>query len=68
MDCVRLRNILLLQPASLDTGRSGEQREIGQAARVTLELTEHLSGSGRHVTGDNFSPAFSWCALCLGVS
>ena len=36
------------------TGRSGELHEIGQAARVTLELTEHLSGSGRHVTGDNF--------------
>ena len=36
------------------TGQRGGEREVGQGARVVLELTEHLSGSGRHITGDNF--------------
>jgi len=36
------------------TGRRGNDREIGQGSRVVLELTEHLSNTGRHITGDNF--------------
>ena len=36
------------------TGRRGNAREVNQGQRVVLELTQHLSGSGRHVTADNF--------------
>ena len=36
------------------TGRQGHGPEINQGARVVLQLTEHLSGSGRNCTGDNF--------------
>ena len=34
-------------------GRVGA-RDVGQSGRVVLELTEHLSGTGRHITADNF--------------
>ena len=36
------------------TGRRGSEREVGQGTRVVLELTEHLTNTGRHVVGDNF--------------
>jgi hypothetical protein len=35
-------------------GNIGNNREVGQAARVVLELTDHLSGSGKHVTAESF--------------
>jgi hypothetical protein len=36
------------------TGMIGRHSEIGQGARIVLQLTEPLAGSGRGVTGDNF--------------
>lgn len=46
------------------TGKIGRQPEIGQGARVVLQLSEPLAGSGRSVTGDNF---FSSLLLARGM-
>jgi hypothetical protein len=35
-------------------GRQGRTPEVGQGARVVLQLTDHLVNSGRNVTADNF--------------
>ncbi|XP_047141337.1 piggyBac transposable element-derived protein 4-like [Hydra vulgaris] len=35
-------------------GRVNGVRDVGQGTRVVLELTDHLNGSGRHITADNF--------------
>ena len=40
--------------ADIYIGRTGNVREVNQAARVVLELSEPLSGSGRNIVGDNF--------------
>ena len=34
-------------------GRTGPRAEQGQGERVALELTDYISESGCHVTGDN---------------
>ena len=36
------------------TGKTGRAPEVGQGERVVLQMTAHLSGSGRGCTGDNF--------------
>lgn len=35
-------------------GKRGRKPEVGQGARVVLQMTEHLCNSGRNVTCDNF--------------
>ena len=40
--------------AEIYIGKVGNVREVNQATRVALELTEPLSASGRNVVGDNF--------------
>jgi hypothetical protein len=40
--------------AEIYIGKVGNVREVNQATRVVLELSEPLSGSGRNVVGDNF--------------
>ena len=65
LDSVRVRIILL--PQSPGTGRRGEQRDIRHGARVKLELTEPLSGSGPHMTGELFhqpslDPHLAWAS------
>ena len=36
------------------TGKQGRGPEVGQPTRVVLQMTEHLSNSGRGCTADNF--------------
>ena len=57
------RYCLNLQPY---LGRIGENREIGQGQRVVLELTDYISGSGRHITGDNFFTSLELSRALLG--
>jgi hypothetical protein len=45
--------------AEVYLGRKGEERERNQGSRVVLELTHHLSDSGRNVVADNFFSSFS---------
>lgn len=35
-------------------GRQGHSPEVGQGSRVVMQMTSHLSGSGRGCTADNF--------------
>ena len=42
----------------LYTGMIGRGHEVGQASRVVLQMTEHLSGSGRGCTINNFFTSF----------
>ena len=42
----------------LYTGLTGRVREVGQPSRVVLQMTEHLSGSGRGCTTDNFFTSY----------
>lgn len=53
---------LNLQPY---VGRFGPRPEQGQSERVVLELTDYVSGSGRHITGDNFFTSLSLCQSLL---
>lgn len=48
------------------TGRNGPRREVGQASRVVLELTDYLTNSGRHLTGDNFFSSVPLVHALLG--
>ena len=45
--------------ADIYTAKIGTEREKMQASRVVLELTQHMSNSGRNVVADNFSPVMS---------
>jgi hypothetical protein len=47
-------------------GRQGPRSETGQGNRVVLELTDYLSGSGRHVTADNFFTSVILAQSLLG--
>jgi hypothetical protein len=47
-------------------GRRGNEREIGQGSRVVLELTDCISGSGRHITADNFFSSINLVRALLG--
>jgi hypothetical protein len=47
-------------------GKTGNNAEIGQASRVVLELTDHLTGSGRHITADNFFTSVNLVRNLLG--
>ena len=40
--------------AQIYTGKRDTGREINQGTRVVLELTDHLTDSGRNIVGDNF--------------
>jgi len=44
--------------AQLYAGKVGNQTDVGQAARVVLQLTESISGTGRNVTTDNFFTSY----------
>jgi len=48
------------------TGRGSGPREVGQADRVVLKLTNCLSGSGWHVTDDNFFTNITTTRSLLG--
>lgn len=48
------------------TGKVGNQPEVGQGARVVLELTQNLSDSGRHITADNFFTSVVLARSLLG--
>lgn len=48
------------------TGKVGGERDIGQGTRVVLELTDHVSGSGRHITADNFFTDITLVRALLG--
>ena len=39
-------------------GKIGNSRQIGQAQRVTLEPTNHLTGKSHNLVGDNFFTDF----------
>jgi hypothetical protein len=54
---------LNLQPY---VGREGAHAEIGQGMRVVLELTDFLTGTGRHVTADNFFSSVPLARSLLG--
>ena len=41
-------------------------KKVGQAVQVTLDITNFISGSGRHVTGDNFFPSLGLTKTLLG--
>ena len=51
-------------------GKEGHHSEIGQGSRVVLEMTQHLTGSGRNCTGDNFftSLNLSRALLCRKIT
>lgn len=46
-------------------GRIGE-RDVGQSRRVVLELTDFISGTGRHITADNFFTSLELSRALLG--
>ena len=49
------------------TGRAqGAVRDVGQGSRVILELTDHLTGSGCHITADNFFTNITLVRSLLG--
>jgi hypothetical protein len=47
-------------------GRTMGVRDVGQGTRVVLELTDHITGSGRHITGDNFFTNITLLRSLLG--
>nr|XP_047137391.1 piggyBac transposable element-derived protein 4-like [Hydra vulgaris] len=47
-------------------GRINGVRDVGQITRVVLELTDHLNGSGRHITADNFFTNIHLARALLG--
>ncbi|XP_065683301.1 piggyBac transposable element-derived protein 4-like isoform X1 [Hydra vulgaris] len=47
-------------------GRVNGVRDVGQGTRVVLELTDHLNGSGRHITADNFFTNIHLARALLG--
>ena len=51
--------------AQIYIGRVGA-RDIGQSHRVVMELTDHMSGSGRHLTADNFFTDITTVRTLLG--
>lgn len=52
--------------ADIYTGRRGNSREIGQASRVVLELTDPISNSGRNIIADNFFSSLHLVQALLG--
>ena len=46
------------------TGRVNGVRDVEKGTKVVLELTDHLNGSGRHITADNFLLTFILHVLC----
>nr|XP_004208062.2 piggyBac transposable element-derived protein 4-like [Hydra vulgaris] len=47
-------------------GRVNGVRDVGQGTRVVLELTDHLNGSGRHITAENFFTNIHLARALLG--
>ncbi|XP_065654465.1 piggyBac transposable element-derived protein 4-like [Hydra vulgaris] len=47
-------------------GRVNGARDVGQVTRVVLEPTDHLNGSGRHITADNFFTNIHLARALLG--
>jgi hypothetical protein len=47
-------------------GKVGNLAEKKQGERVVLELTDHLTGTGRHITGDNFFSSIDLVRSLLG--
>ena len=45
--------------AQLYCGKIGNQADVGQGMRVVLQLSEHIRGSGRNVTMDNFFTSYA---------
>ncbi|XP_047106216.1 uncharacterized protein LOC124775427 [Schistocerca piceifrons] len=46
--------------AQVYTGKSTEGREINQGKRVLQDLVDHLKGSSRNITSDNFFTSFDF--------
>lgn len=51
--------------AQIYLGRVGA-RDIGQSHRVVMELTDHICGTGRHLTADNFFTDITTIRTLLG--
>ena len=48
------------------TEKRGSMHEVGQGRRVVLKLTEFISNTGRHNTGDNFFTSLLLVRTLLG--
>lgn len=56
--CLNIQPYLGRQP--------GAQPDRGQGQRVVLELTDYMTGSGRHITADNFFSSVELARALLG--
>ena len=52
--------------AQVYLGKEGSSRKVRQSSRVVYELTDHLTGSGRHLTADFFFTDLTTVRTLLG--